>query len=140
MTPATQVNEGGAQKQIPEAGALVLDFEQHSICFVVPKGAIMSGDFNIPGGALIYGTLRGRIFCHEGSLVLAPGSDFAGKAEAPQIYVNGTVRAPSKGETSELIGSILVAVSRDAIGRAKLTSRAFAIHSQTFGGQLVSIE
>lgn len=127
-------------QRLPEAGALSLDLQQHSICFVLPKGATARGDLDIPGGALIYGTLHGRIRCREGSLILAAGSDFAGKAEAVQIYVNGTVRALVKGETSELHGSNLVAVSREAVGRANLSARTFAIHSRTFGGKLVALE
>jgi hypothetical protein len=125
---------------VPVPGTLVLDMQKHGICFVVPLGALVEGDFSIPGGALIYGKMRGRIMCHEGSLILAPGSDFAGKAEASQIYINGVVRPITSDKVSEFKGNMLIAVSQEAQGRANLTSRMFAIHSRKFAGNLTTID
>jgi hypothetical protein len=129
-----------AERARPDPGSLVIDLKQHSVCMVIPHGTIITGDLDVPGGALILGSVRGRIRCREGSLILGEGSEFAGKAEAAQIYVAGVVRALKKGEISELHGAALVAVSRCASGRAKLRSRTFSIHSRTFGGQLEALE
>lgn len=124
----------------PVDDALRLDMAEHSICFVLPKGGVLTGDLDLPGGALIYGSLSGRIRCRDGSLILAEGSEFVGKAEAPLTYICGTVRSIAKGQASEITGSALVAVSSTAGGRATLISRQFAIHSRTFAGVMRSIE
>ena len=117
-------------------GALSLDLRQHNICFVLPEGAtIANADVTLPGGALIYGKFTGRIICHEGSLIIPKGSSFAGKAEAQQIYVEGTIRDLPSGEPTTLVGHLLIAVSEHAIGKADLASRAFAIHATNFGGR-----
>ncbi|MEJ8837687.1 polymer-forming cytoskeletal protein [Ramlibacter sp. AN1133] len=119
---------------------LRVDLQQHNVCFVLPVGATLAGDLDLPGGALIYGSVKGRIRCAEGSLVFAQGSSFCGKAEAPMIYVCGTVRSVGSSEPSDLRGALMIAVSSTAVGRATLTSRQFAIHSKTFAGTMRSLE
>lgn len=140
MTPSTNLANAPATLPQPVDDALRLDLIEHSVCFVLPKGSRFSGDLELPGGALIFGAVHGRIRCKEGSLVLAEGSDFMGKAEAPMVYICGTVRQQPKSEPTEITGSLMVAVSNTAVGRAVLTSRQFAIHSRTFAGQMRAIE
>lgn len=123
----------------PMDDTLRLNLIEHTVCFVLPKGARFSGDLELPGGALIFGAVQGRIRCKEGSLVLAEGSEFMGKADAPMVYICGTVRQQPT-EPTEITGALMVAVSNTASGRAVLTSRQFAIHSRTFAGQLRTIE
>lgn len=128
---------GGVAAHVqPPDDALRLDLEEHGIGFILPRGASLKGDLDLPGGALIFGAVHGRIRCKQGTLILAQGSDFSGKAEATMVYICGTVRSISKTEPSEIQGAVMVAVSSTAAGRASLISRQFAIHTRTFAGKL----
>lgn len=123
----------------PDPGALVLDLRAHDVCFVLPHGASMIGNIDCPGGALILGRFEGKILCRLGSLIIGATGEFAGKAEARQIYVEGRVSNTRAQETTVLKGALLVAVSEGARCRADLISRAFALHTRNFAGQLTTI-
>lgn len=129
-----------AEAQPPAVQPVQLELQQHGVCFVLPRDARFSGELDLPGGALIFGHVQGRIRCQQGSLVLAQGSVFAGKAEAGMVYVCGIVRPMGNGQPSEITGSLALAVSATASGRAKLTSRSFSIHSRTFAGQIHDLQ
>ena len=121
------------------AGSLALDLRAHEVCWVLPQGATMVGSLDCPGGALILGRFEGRILCRLGSLIIGSTGEFAGKAEARQIYVEGQVRNTRAQETSVLKGVLMIAVAESARCRADLFSRAFAMHTMNFAGQLTTI-
>lgn len=136
---------------VPSAGSAVLqakgpddnlraDLCEHAVCFVLPVGARMSGDLELPGGALIHGAFSGRIRCAEGTLFLMEGSEFSGRAEAQMVVLAGKVRPVSASEATEIVGHLHVAVSSLACGRANLAARLFSIHSRTFAGTMRTIE
>jgi len=120
-------------------GTLALDLRAHEVCWVLPQGATMVGSLDCPGGALILGRFEGKILCRMGSLIIGSTGEFAGKAEARQIYVEGQVRNTRAQETTVLRGHLLIAVAESAKCRADLFSRAFAMHTKNFAGQLTTI-
>lgn len=128
------------ERRSADEGVLALDLRKHEVCWVLPEGAVMSGSLDCPGGALIQGRFEGVIRCRKGSLIIAAGAYFSGKAEAQQVYIEGSVQNGAKGETSAIKGHLLVAVSERATGRADLISRAFALHTRMFAGRLTTIE
>ncbi len=121
------------------SGSLTLDLRAHEVCWVLPQGATMVGSIDCPGGALILGRFEGKILCRLGSLIIGASGEFAGKAEARQIYVEGLVRNTRAQETTVLNGMLLIAVAESARCRANLFSRAFALHTKNFSGQLTTI-
>lgn len=121
------------------AGSLALDLRAHEVCWVLPQGATMVGSIDCPGGALILGRFEGKILCRLGSLIIGSTGEFAGRAEARQIYVEGLVRNTRAQETTVLNGTLLIAVAESARCRANLFSRAFALHTKNFSGQLTTI-
>jgi len=71
---------------------LDLSLKEHEICFVVPAGAkIDANTLDIPGGILILGALRGKVFCSRGSAIIASGGEFQGEMDAENIYVEGII-------------------------------------------------
>lgn len=117
-------------------GALTLSLAEHGIGFVLPAGSKIEGDLTLPCGALIHGTVHGSVRCLKGSLVMAAGSELAGRAEASLVYLCGRVRSLYEGQPTEVVGQLMVAVSRQATGRAVLHGRQFAIHNAKFAAQL----
>lgn len=78
--------------------ALDLSLKEHEICFVVPAGArIDAHRLDLPGGILVLGALRGRVFCSQGSAIIAAGGEFQGEIDAVDIYVEGRVTSSSRG-------------------------------------------
>lgn len=118
---------------------LQINLVEHSICWVLPPGASMWGNIELPGGALIQGKLIGKIYCKSGSLIIESGAELIGHAKADRVYVAGKVSNSPKGEVSSLYGRNLVAISEKAEGAAKLTAQAFAIHTRTFSAQLTTL-
>lgn len=116
----------------PKSSELAINLREHGVCFVVPVGAIVSAEIDIPGGALVYGRLIGRILCRSGSLIVARGGEFSGQADADRVYVEGRVFPASDGSVSRLKGRRLVAISELAEGGADLYSQAFAVHTKKF--------
>jgi len=117
---------------------LVADLREHRISFVLPAGAVLSGNLDNQGGALIQGKFTGNIHCREGSLIIARGGEFSGRAEADSVYIEGTVRSiqGANAGPSILRGRLLAAISELAVGVAELHSRDFAIHSRKFVANL----
>lgn len=119
---------------------LSLNLQEHGICFVVPSGAIVTGEFDLPGGALIQGRLTGRIFCRTGSLIVTRGGEFCGQADADRVYIEGRVFPASDGRMSTIKGRRLVAISEMAEGSADLYAQAFAIHTYSFSASFTTLE
>lgn len=122
-----------------QGGSLTLDLRAHEVCWVLPYGATMVGTIDCPGGALILGRFEGKILCRLGSLIIGATAEFAGKAEARQIYVEGLVRNTRAQETTVLNGMLLIAVAETARCRANLFSRTFALHTKNFAGQVTTL-
>lgn len=120
-------------------GTLTANLREHEICFVVPAGATINANLDNPGGVLILGRYSGKLRCARGSLIIGPGAEFMGTAEADSIYVQGTVRPTRSNGPSLLKGRMLVAISEIARGQADLLSRAFAIHTRDFAARFATI-
>jgi hypothetical protein len=119
---------------------LRLSLADHGVGFIVPAGARFAGELDLPCGALVHGVLHGRIRCEQGSLIFAPGSEFAGEAHADMVYVCGEVKSQRSSAPSVITGKMLVSVSRSATGRAQLASKQFAICSSRFAGTMHSLD
>lgn len=122
-----------------QASELKLNLVEHGICWVLPRGAVMGGNIELPGGALIQGRMLGKVYCRSGSLIVERGGELIGHAKADRIYIEGRVVSSPKGEVSSLYGRNLIAISEKAEGSAKLTSQAFAIHTRTFSAQFTTL-
>ncbi len=80
------------------ARQLALSIKDHDICFVVPAGArIDAHRLDLPGGILVLGALRGRVFCASGSAIIAAGGEFQGELDAVNIYVEGKITSARSG-------------------------------------------
>lgn len=126
--------------EISEAdlGSLAFDLREHNVIFVLPANSSIAGHIVVPGGALLQGKLVGSISCKGGSLILAPGSLFAGNAEADKIYVGGSVATPKNGE-STLTAKTLIAISGDGVVHANIAARLFAVNSKNVFGVIKTL-
>lgn len=121
--------------------------ESHSICFVVPAGAMFDGtNIRLQGGILVLGALRGKVTCATGSAIIAKGGEFQGYLEANDVLVEGRITSPldsagrpvkasitdvrARGQknaiTGEVLGGILMLSSQAAVC-ARLRARAYQI-------------
>lgn len=138
-TPVVQHQQDAAVAE-PLADHLRLNLAEHGIAFVMPRGARFAGTLDLPCGALIHGVVQGRIRCEQGSLVFAPGSEFAGEAEANMVYLCGDVKSQRTGAPTVITGKTLLSVGKTATGRAQLSARQFAICTSRFAGTMQTIE
>ena len=125
----------------PQTGALNMSLREHGIVFVWPvnsKGRL-NGTFEIDGGALITGEMRGNLICRSGSVIITRTGHFIGNIEADRIYVEGIV-GHSRFPNGMLIGRNLVSVSSVGSVIANAKSRAFAIHTGQFYGKMEPLE
>lgn len=139
-SPTTQ-----GQPDISTPAAFQATLKAHQICFLVPAGAKIDGHtFDLPGGILILGALRGRVRCSTGSALILAGGEFQGNLEANDVIIEGRVTSPAdvagkptpamsevraRGQTDtdgRLIGGIL-ALSGSAFACAKLHAVSFSI-------------
>lgn len=120
-------------------------FQEHGICMIVPHGAQLSGDLNLPGGLLIYGTVIGKVNCAHGSLIIGEGGRLEGNAEAVDFICEGQVtsQVESNGKvTTRTISTIvargsskeghirsggIAALSSQAKVTARIKARAFQV-------------
>jgi cytoskeletal protein CcmA (bactofilin family) len=122
----------------PDIKMIQVDLREHGIMFVLPANGKITGDIELPGGALIQGVVFGKVTCARGSLILAPGSKFSGHAEADKIYVGGTV-CVNDGKFSSLVARLLMAISSEAVVHADISSRTFAINSKNVYGSMKTL-
>lgn len=125
-------------------GDLQIVLESHRICMVIPAGSTVDANtLNLPGGLLILGALRGKVYCASGSVIIAKGGEFQGIVEACDIVIEGkvtssldsvgkpqplsTVKARGyKDETGHVKGGI-IAVSEHAFVCAQMTAIGYHI-------------
>jgi hypothetical protein len=82
--------------------AVSLDLKEHQIGFIVPANSLLRGEFLLSTGALILGSVCGRLVCSQGSIIVHRGATFEGEMEADQVFVDGEVRNIS-GSTAQLL-------------------------------------
>jgi hypothetical protein len=82
----------------PESGilqAVEISLAQHEICMTIPPGAKVDAQtLDLPGGLIVFGALRGAVKCARGSIIIASGGYFQGKAEAENFICEGEVGSP----------------------------------------------
>lgn len=95
LNPSLANDDPGARHHLRH---LNLSIKDHDICFVVPAGSkIDAHRLDLPGGILILGALRGRVFCASGSAIVAAGGEFQGDLDAVNVYVEGKVTSAKRG-------------------------------------------
>jgi len=127
---------------------LDLSLKEHGICFIVPVGAkIDAHTLDLPGGILVLGALRGKVFCSKGSAIIASAGEFQGELDAENVYVEGAITSSKAipGGISKVIargsqetkpdGSVvtlggLAAFGVDAKVHAHIIARAFHVPRQ----------
>ena len=118
---------------------VALSLREHQITFVLPAGARLVGDLDLPNGGLIIGEFIGDVHCRgEGSLIIEKKGHVRGRIVANRIYVKGRV---SSGATpSQLVGRTLVAVSAGSEVTADVFAGTTKIASSAFNGMIHTID
>lgn len=139
------LRDGRASAQVLNAYQARL--ENHSICMVIPAGAVVdAANMRLLGGILILGAMRGKVTCATGSAIIGGGGEFQGQLEANDILVEGRITSPldadgkpiraslsdvrARGQkndvTGEIMGGIML-LSNLASVCAKMKARAYQI-------------
>lgn len=70
------------------ADSFEIDLLNHGICLPIPAGSRIDGvTFDLPGGMLVAGAIRGKVHCATGSIIILNGGEFQGEASALNIIV-----------------------------------------------------
>lgn len=87
------LRDGRASEQVLKAYQARL--ENHSICFVIPAGAVVDNAvIRLRGGILVLGAMRGKVTCATGSAIIGSGGEFQGTLEADDVLIEGHVTSP----------------------------------------------
>lgn len=130
-----QVDKGRTGTALsPAVEHVRFELHEHGIVFSWPPGGVLEcNEMTLPGGALIYGEIRGNIRCRTGSVLICKGAKVIGDIEADKIFIEGTV-ASVESRMSEVRGRYLLAVSSSGNVMANLWSRTYAIHGGAIFG------
>lgn len=125
------------------SGDFKVSMQAHKICMVIPAGVLMDADFNgrdVPGGILIMGALRANVVCATGSIIVAPGGEFQGNAEANDFFIEGritslmidgeinsfsTIKARGQQDADGKMSGGIIALSEYASVNAHMTAVAY---------------
>lgn len=129
--------------------ALDISFREHQICMTIPPGSKFDGiKYDLPGGIVIFGAMRGDLRCARGSIIVAAGGYFQGNAEAENFICEGTVGSPvdssgkllanavssitARGKPAEVEGAAnmggVAAFSARSVVVARIKARAFQVN------------
>lgn len=149
--PTVELGAVGLHAPLERASAEALApfqarLQNHQICCVIPAGATFDVlTMKLPGGLLVLGALRGKVFCATGSAIIAEGGEFQGYLEANDVMVEGMITSPlgptgkpiagtisdvhARGQTDaqgRLLGGV-IAVSANASVCSKMRAVSFSI-------------
>lgn len=89
--------------------------------------------FELPGGVLILGALRGRVRCATGSAIIAAGGEFQGSLEANDVLVEGKITSLLDPKGKPFADGLSEVTARGQVdSKGKLTGGIVALSATAF--------